>query len=510
MTEQPADARPEPEARADATPKSRLQKLIAKHPQLVASVVVGVAGLIATSIWQYRQQQTQKEQAAAAEKVAETQAANSWKIERTEVLGKNLATLAQSGPGTADQRYGVLLSLVRAEIIDPELAVSYALELGKDNPEYMLSVLQNTPNKDYRRIAGAYIVSCDARYGVSPPIDACSDKLAPRSDMLAVLASDDLANALAGDQPGPLALVKDERHVQLHVEQLVGLFELALLGMYDRRQWDELAKFEQTSQGARLVGSLVLAAARTGELATDDDVKSLEQFHATQTKWLSEYLVSKSCDAECKGHVIDVMVTRFSESQGDFDTAMRKLIESPRAQSAVAIARLHERLLWCQVEDHDLSALRDHVLVPAIDELGKAADVSTRDAILSLLALVPEPSANDTPAATAWTAMLGTLDREGTTGKSFRDHRAAASKQRNAPPTALRRVSFCNLPAATPPDVSSSFDAPPRSATSPAPAAAPHNAAVAPPSAVAAPPATVGSHAGVAGPTRDPLFDSRR
>jgi hypothetical protein len=445
------------EPAAESPPKSRLQKLIAKHPQLVASLVVGVAGLIATSIWQYRQQQTQKTQADAAQKVAETQAENSWRIERTEVLGKNLGTLAQSGPGTADQRYGVLLSLVRAEIIDPELAVSYALELGKDNPEYMLSVLQNTQNKDYRRLAHAYTLSCDEQFGVSPAIAACNDRLAQRSEMLAVLVSDDLATSLAGDQPGPLALFKDERHVQRDLEHLAGLFNFALLGMYDRRQWDDITKLEQTSPGAHLVGALVLAAARTGELNTDDDAKTLEQFHAAQTTWLSDYLVSKACDAECKGHLLDVMVTRLAESQGDFDTAMRKLVESPRSQSGIAISRLHARLLWCQVEDDDLAALRDHVLVPAFtDELGNKTDASSRDGIVSLLAIVPDPAARDAQASAAWTAMMAALDRDGQLGKTLRDRRAIALKQRAQPPQAMRQVSFCNAPLGPAPSATAS------------------------------------------------------
>ena len=177
MADTPAPETPE----ASPEPTSRIGKLIAKHPQLVSSFVIGFAGLIATSIWQYRQQQTQRSQAEAAQKVAETQAANSWKIERTEVLGKNLNVLAQSGPETADQRYGVLLSLTRAEIIDPELAVSYALELGKDSTDYMQSVLANTQHKDYLRLLRAYTLSCEERYGTSPAIDACNDKLAARS-----------------------------------------------------------------------------------------------------------------------------------------------------------------------------------------------------------------------------------------------------------------------------------------------------------------------------------------
>src|SRR5690349_10539759 len=106
-----ADEAPPPPPPEEAKP-GRIGRLLQKHPQLVASSVIGVAGLIATSIWQYRQQQTQKTQAEAAQKVAETQATNSLKISRLDVLGKNLNILAQSGPSTADQRYGVLLSLV--------------------------------------------------------------------------------------------------------------------------------------------------------------------------------------------------------------------------------------------------------------------------------------------------------------------------------------------------------------------------------------------------------------
>src|SRR5438105_4543633 len=99
---------------------SRIGKFIAKYPTFLSSLVVGIAGLVATSMWQYRQSQNQKAQAAAAQKVAETQAANSWKIERADILAKNLETLAATGSANSDQRFGVLLSLTRAEIIDPE------------------------------------------------------------------------------------------------------------------------------------------------------------------------------------------------------------------------------------------------------------------------------------------------------------------------------------------------------------------------------------------------------
>src|SRR5207249_4054051 len=59
---------------------SQIGRFIMKYPTFLSSLVVGIAGLVATSIWQFRQSANQKAQADAAQKVAETQAANSWKI----------------------------------------------------------------------------------------------------------------------------------------------------------------------------------------------------------------------------------------------------------------------------------------------------------------------------------------------------------------------------------------------------------------------------------------------
>ena len=133
------------------------------------AITLGAVGLMATSIWQYRQSQTTRWQAEAQQKVAETQAANSWKIERAEILAKNLQVLASTGANTVDQRYGVLLSLARGNILDPELSVSYALELGKDNPDYMQSVLSNTSDKDYLRLSRSFVSMARApRPGSAP------------------------------------------------------------------------------------------------------------------------------------------------------------------------------------------------------------------------------------------------------------------------------------------------------------------------------------------------------
>src|SRR4051794_38260803 len=142
---------------------SRVGRFIMKYHTFLSSFVIGAAGLVATSIWQYRQSETARRAAESQQKVAETQAENQWRIERAEILAKNLSVLAAQGPGSVEQRYGVLLSLARGQILDPELAVSYALELGKDNPDYMQSVLANTAGKDYNRLSRAYVLSCEER-----------------------------------------------------------------------------------------------------------------------------------------------------------------------------------------------------------------------------------------------------------------------------------------------------------------------------------------------------------
>src|SRR4030095_8888879 len=103
-------------------------------------------------IWQYRQAQVAAEQARSEQAIAKTKADNDWRIARAEILSKNLNVLSTQGPGSADQRFGVLLSLTRGAIIDPELAVSYALELGKDNAAYMRAVVESTSNKNYGQI----------------------------------------------------------------------------------------------------------------------------------------------------------------------------------------------------------------------------------------------------------------------------------------------------------------------------------------------------------------------
>jgi hypothetical protein len=435
---------------------SKLGRFIMRYHTFLSSFVIGVAGLIATSIWQFRQADTTHDQAVAQQRVAETTAENTWKITRADILSKNLAILASNSPDNAAQRYGVLLSLTRADIIEPDLAVSYALELGKDNAEDMLTVLASTKHKDYGRLARAYGLSCEEKYGISRAFDVCADKLAERTAAIGRLFADDVTAALAGGDKGPMALLDNERDVQAAVQLDVGLFEAGLDQMYAERHWDMIAKFAAYSPGAHLVSALVLAGARTGEFVTEDEEKQLDAFHDTQTKWLTDYFAAKSCETECKGHLLNVMVSHYQEAQGDFDAAIKTLLLSPRSQSRAAISALHTRLLWCQVDDSDLAPLRDNALVPAAEQVlaNPATDAAVRQAVISLLALVPAPAATaDAKAVAGWANVQAHLAKaDPKIGKLLKDRQAYAAHQRVAPPPALKALDFCTAQAADTPD----------------------------------------------------------
>ncbi|MEO8843450.1 MAG: hypothetical protein ABI704_17875 [Kofleriaceae bacterium] len=440
-------------------PQSRLGAFLTKYATLVSSTVLGVAGLSATSIWQCRQSSTAEEQSMAQQKVAQTQAENSWKIERADILSKNIGTLAANGPDTVDQRYGVLLSLTRGNFLDPELAVSYALELGKDNAEYMQSVLATVPNKDYARIARAFTESCEVRYGVSPAIDACTDKLAARSAGLAALIMDDAEITLAGGADGPLALLKDERPVQLHAQRMVALFTPLLTSLYEDRKWDAINKFIAYSPAAHLVAAFVLTAAHTGEFVTDEEAKQLKTFDEAQSKWLAAYVAGPTCDAECKSRSLSVMISRYAESERSYDAAARAILEAPRSQSGMAMSFLHTRLLWCQIDTPDLTDLRDRVLVPLATRMltDPKVDPATRDAILAVVMLVPEPTADDTAVAPAWQAMVAAVDKGGDkSAHAYRDRRAIAAQQRANPPPKFKKLNFCTVPSAAGNDAANS------------------------------------------------------
>jgi hypothetical protein len=320
---------------ADHEP-SKFGHFIQTYSAFLSSFVIGVAGLIATSIWQYRQSQIAEEQSHAQQAAAKAKADSDWRIARAEILGKNLNVLSAQGANTADQRFGVLLSLTRGNIIDPELAVSYALELGRDNADYMRSVLASTTDKNYWQLAQAFKLTCLQRFGVARAAEICKDdKLAERSDAIAQLFQDELeaASAVNDVQHGPMSVLRDERQVQEWPGKMAWLFEPYLQDLYERRLWKDIDHFESASIGARLVGALVLATARTGELVSASEASRVEAFHADQRKWLVSYLLGSTCDADCRGRLVDVMLSSYGEAQGDYDEPLKRLLLQPRGEA---------------------------------------------------------------------------------------------------------------------------------------------------------------------------------
>jgi len=452
---------------ADHEP-SKFGRFIQTYSAFLSSFVIGVAGLIATSIWQYRQSQIAVEQSHAEQAAAKAKADSDWRIARADILGKNLNVLSAQGANTADQRFGVLLSLTRGNIIDPELAVSYALELGRDNADYMRSVLSSTTDKNYWQLAQAFKLTCLQRFGVARAAEICKDdKLAERSDAIAQLFEDELeaATAASDAQHGPMSLLRDERQVQEWPGKIAWLFEPYLQDLYEKRLWKDIDHFESASVGARLVGALVLATARTGELVSSSEAASVEAFHTDHRKWLVSHLLGSTCDADCRGRLVDVMLSSYGEAQGDYDEPLKRLLLQPRGEAGPTLAHLHARLLWCQVDADDLAEFRDRVLVPAVTQAlapphggGPAIDSLTVDDLVGLTALVPEPT--DPKTQTAWkalmTAMTTTAASAQTSGgkggpgaeryqRVFATKRAAATRERQNPPPMIKKVSFCNL-----------------------------------------------------------------
>jgi hypothetical protein len=430
---------------------SKLGKFIQTYHGFLSSFVIGVAGLIATSIWQYRQSEVAAKQALSEQAIAKTKADNDWRIARAEILSKNLNVLSAQGAASADQRFGVLLSLTRGAIIDPELAVSYALELGKDNASYMRAVLESTANKNYNQLAQGFKLTCMQRFGVQKAAEICKDDaLSDRSDAIAQVLQDELEAATALDErgSGPLSLLREEREVQLFPQRMAWLFEPYLQDLYERRQWKEIEGFEAASTASRLVGALVLATARTGELVSNTEAAQIERFHAERRKWLVSYLFGHSCDPECRGKLVDVMLSSYGEAQGDYDEPLKRLLRQSHSEAGPTLGHLHARLLWCQVDADDLEEFRDRVLVPALAQAlaDPKSDATMVEDLVGLAALVPAPAATDTKDQASWNALVGTLNNKGNDRyqKTFNTRRASATRERTNPPPMIKKVNFCN------------------------------------------------------------------
>lgn len=355
-------------------------KWASSNTQFFSSVIIGGAGLIATSLYQCNQAKLAERQAVSQQKIATEQAINNWRIERAKILAQNLQTLTARGGDNAEQRYGVLLSLSRGNILDPDLAVTYALELGKDNPDYMASVLSNIEQKDahhYRRLAGAYLPSCTQRYGVSVHgMATCKDdQYAERSRAIAEVIADDAEPQLSepvGRAGGPLVLLRDEREVHTSLLRMVGLYGEFVEELYERRQWPTLTRLFQESTGASLVGSLNLLM-QSSDLASATDLEAAHQLFADRERWLVSYVLSPSCDPECRGRVLNIVLSHLGRGQEAFRRFLRSVLGRPRGESSVFIHRLHGRLSYCQIDPDEYAGLRDQVIVPIAQDWVKKA-----------------------------------------------------------------------------------------------------------------------------------------
>ena len=350
-------------------------KWASSNTQFFSSVIIGGAGLIATSLYQCNQAKLAQRQAESQQKIATEQAINNWRIERAKILAQNLQTLTARGGDNAEQRYGVLLSLSRGNILDPDLAVTYALELGKDNPDYMASVLSNVEQKDahhYRRLASAYLTTCSQRYGVAVHgMPTCKDdQYAERSRAIAEVIADDAEPQLAelvGRAGGPMILLRDEREVHTGLLRMVGLYSEFIEELYERRQWPTLTRFFQESSGAALVGSLSLLM-QSADLANATDLEAAHQLFSERERWLTSYVLGSSCDPECRGRVLNVVLSHLGRGQDAFRRFLRSVLSRPRVESMVFIHRLHGRLSYCQIDPDEYAALRDQVIVPVVQD----------------------------------------------------------------------------------------------------------------------------------------------
>ncbi len=433
-----------------ARPSSQLGQFIQTYSSFLSTFVIGAAGLVATSIWQYRQSEIAAKQAESSQRIAVTQADNQWRIERAEILSKNLGVLSSTGEETAEQRYGVLMSLTRGNILDAELAVSYALELGKDNPAYMRSVLASTPDKSYARLATAYELTCEQHFGVSPKRKIClDDRRVARSNALTELFADDQNAARRHGQKGPAELLDDERYVMSNTDKMLALFEPYLFELFERRQYTEIKQFSDASVGAHLTTSLVLSADDENGFVPASQAKEVEAFHQEQADYVRSYLFGESCTGECKGKLIDIMFTDFAEAHGRYDRALKELFSHPRGEVASGLSHLFERLQKCQYDPRDAVALRDGVLEPALLEAtrsGVEGESALFDDLLGLLALTPDPAIDDAEARKAWSEALGAARQFDTTryDVAFTKRREKVQKMRKADPTTARDDWFCS------------------------------------------------------------------
>lgn len=425
----------DPAASPDAPPPQHYGKLhklglfIEKYSTFVSSFVLGLAGLIATALYQQQQTKIAQKNAEASMAAAQTDADTKWKIARAEILGKHLNLLLDKKPESVDQRYGVLLSLTREDVLDPELAMSYAFDL--DNAEYITSVIVNIQHKSWPQIFHNFNLTCELRYGIRKEAPICKqlDKYDARSEAMTDVVSEELDKG----NKEPFKLLADDKQVKSHLMRLTYLFAPYLEQTWQRERLSEIETFEKQGRGAQIVAAFALAADPAGEaFATNDHSGERAKFHELRQKRMHDLVFDPTCDVECKGLAAEMLLNGLEEYGQAYASLLAQMIERNGPEFTQVMQRVHRRLLWCQLShgaaDH---VLRD-VLVPAWNDLstGKSSKERDRqrDAVGELAALIDTPADLKLPEGLA---------------RAAEGHRGRAKKDRESPPPALKKSNFC-------------------------------------------------------------------
>jgi hypothetical protein len=150
---------------------------------------------------------------------------------------------------------------------------------------------------------------------------------------------------------------------------------------------------------------------------------------------------------------MQAMLSSYGEAQGDYNDVFKRLLTAPRGESGIALAQLHARLLWCQVDADDLAEFRDSVLVPTVIAACADAkfDAGLLEDLAAMAALVPEPAAPSTgdsaaaSEAVVWKQMVAALEKRGDRfQKAFANRLARARRERANPPPMIKKQDFCN------------------------------------------------------------------
>jgi hypothetical protein len=143
------------------------------------------------------------------------------------------------------------------------------------------------------------------------------------------------------------------------------------------------------------------------------------------------------------------MLSSYGEAQGDYDDAFKRLLLAPRPESGSALAQLHARLLWCQMDADDQAEFRDRVLTPVVARAAGDAktDAEHLEDLAELAGLLPEPVVTPEGGSAelaAWKQMVAGLEKRGERfSKAFASRRVSAKRERANPPVMVRRQNFC-------------------------------------------------------------------